>query len=170
VVNEEDLPSDPAILRKEINALIDKMTHRGSLLFTLWLVTNIDKELPPIDELKKLHQTFIRVVDAFRRKQDVAAEDWKMMFRWVGTIGNVPNVSRHLASTVKFYREKAGMTRFQLARKVGISMRTMLKLERGGIKDMSLPRLYQLTGALNCDAGEFMDRIYRLEKEAEKDG
>jgi len=170
MVNEEDLPSDPAILRKEINALLDKMTHRGSLLFTLWLVTNIDKELPPIDELKKLHQTFVRVIDAFREKRDVAAEDWKTMFRYVGTIGNMPDVSRHLASSVKFYREKAGMTRFQLARKLGISMRTMLRLERGGIKDMSLPRLHQLTEALDCDAGEFMDRIYRLEKEAEKDG
>jgi len=49
-------------------------------------------------------------------------------------------------------------------------MKTMLALERGGIKDMSLPRLYQLADALEADAREFMDRIYRLERAAEKNG
>jgi DNA-binding XRE family transcriptional regulator len=121
-----------------------------------------------MDELKKLHQVFIRVTDAFRTKKNVSAEDWKMMFKYVGVIGNNLDISRHLASTVKFYRQRAGLTRLQVAKRVGINMKTMLALERGGIKDMSLPRLYQLAVALKVDAGEFIDRIYRLEKAQDK--
>jgi DNA-binding XRE family transcriptional regulator len=163
-------PNDPVTLRKEINAILDKVTNRGSLLFFQWLIMNIDRELPPPDELKKLHQVFIRVVDAFKHRRRVEAEDWQLMFRYVGVIGNNLDISRHLAATVKFYRQKAGLTRLQLAKKLSISLRTVLALERGGIKDMSLPRLWQLADALGVDAGEFMDRIYKLEQAAEKDG
>jgi DNA-binding XRE family transcriptional regulator len=163
-------PSDPVVLRMEISAILDKVTNRGSLLFFHWLIANIDKEMPPPDELKKLHQVFIRVADAFQNKKKIRAEDWKLMFKYVGEIGNNLDISRHLASTVKFYREKAGLTRLQVAKRARINMKTMLALERGGIKDMSLPRLYQLADALKADAGEFMDRIYKLEKAAEKDG
>ncbi len=163
-------PSDPLELRKEILDLLGKVTNRGSLLFFQWLIQNIDKELPSIPELKKLHQTFIRVIDAFQHKKPVSNDDWRMMFKYVGEIGNNLDISRHLASTVKFYREKAGLTRLQVAKRARINMKTMLALERGGIKDMSLPRLYQLADALNADAGEFMGRIYKLEKAVEKNG
>jgi len=163
-------PSDPITLRKEINAILDKVTNRGSLLFFHWLIANIDKEMPPPDELQKLHQVFIRVVDAFQNKKKISAEDWQMMFRYVGEIGNNLDISRHLTTTVKFYRKRAGLTRLQLAKKLRITLRTVLALERGGIKDMSLPRLYQLADALEADAGEFMDRIYRLERAADKHG
>ena len=164
-------PSGPQELRKEILDLLGKVTNRGSLLFSQWLIRNIDnKELPPIPELKKLHQSFVRVTDAIENKRDVSAEDWRMMFRYVGEIGNNLDIFWHLASTVKFYREKAGLTKAQVAKRAKINMRTMLALERGGIKDMSLPRLCQLAEALEVDAGEFMDRIYKLEKAAEKDG
>jgi DNA-binding XRE family transcriptional regulator len=162
-------PSDPVILRKEISAILDKVTNRGSLLFFHWLIANIDKEMPPPDELKKLHQVFIRVADAFQNKKKIKGEDWKLMFRYVGVIGNDLDISRHLASTVKLYRKKAGLTRLQLSKKLGIKLRTVLALERGGIKDLSLPRLWQLADALGVDAGEFMDRIYKLER-AQKDG
>lgn len=161
-MREQDIPNDPITLRKEINAILDKVTNRGSLLFFQWLIQNIDQELPPPDELKKLHEVFIRVADAFRNKTTVKNSDWELMFKYVGEIGKV-DLSRHLASTVKFYREKAGITRPQLAKKLGIKLRTVLALERGGIKDMSLPRLWQLADALHVDAGEFMDRIYKLE-------
>jgi DNA-binding XRE family transcriptional regulator len=157
-------PSDPVTLRKEIGAILDKVTNRGSLLFFHWLIANIDKEMPPPDELKKLHQVFIRVVDAFQNKKKISAEDWRMMFRYVGVIGNDLDISRHLASTVKFYRKKAGLTRLQLSKNLGIKLRTVLALERGGIKDMSLPRLWQLADVLGVDAGAFMDRIYKLER------
>jgi len=163
-------PSDPLELRKEILDLLGKVTNRGSLLFFQWLIQNIDKELPSIPELKKLHQTFIRVIDAFQHKKPVSNDDWRMMFKYVGEIGNNLDISRHLASTVKFYREKAGLTRLQVAKRARINMKTMLALERGGIKDMSLPRLYQRADALNADAGEFMDRIYKLEKAAGENG
>ena len=163
-------PSDPVALRREINAILDKVTNRGSLLFFQWLIVNIDRELPPPDELKKLHQVFVRIADAFKNKTKVSAADWRMMFRYVGVIGNNLDISRHLATTVKFYREKAGLTRLQLAKKLNITLRTVLALERGGIKDMSLPRLWQLADALGVDAGEFMDRIYKLEQAADKDG
>jgi DNA-binding XRE family transcriptional regulator len=163
-------PSDPQELRKEILDLLGKVTNRGSLLFFQWLIQNIDKELPPIPELKKLHQSFIRITDAIKNKRDVTPEDWRMMFRYVGEIGNNLDISRHLASTVKFYREKMGLTKAQVAKRARINMKTMLALERGGIKDMTLPRLYQLADALNVDAGEFMDQIYKLERAAQKDG
>ncbi len=159
-------PSDPLELRKEILDLLGKVTNRGSLLFFQWLIQNIDKELPSIPELKKLH----RVIDAFQHKNPVSNDDWRMMFKYVGEIGNNLDISRHLASTVKFYREKAGLTRLQVAKRARISVKTMLALERGGIKDMALPRLYQLADALEADAREFMDRIYRLERAAEKNG
>lgn len=156
-------PNDPITLRKEISAILDKITNRGSLLFCLWLVRNIEEKLPPPDELKKLHQVFIRVADAFKYKKKVSTADWKMMLKFVGEIGQV-DLSRHLASTVKFYREKSKLTRLQLAKKLGIRVKTVLALERGSIKDMSLPRLYQLADALNVDEDKFMDRIYELEK------
>jgi len=160
---------DPEVLRREISAMLSKITDRGSLLFCLWLVRNIDKELPPPDELKKLHAVFIRVTDAFKNKKNVSNDDWRMMFKYVGEIGNNLDISRHLATTVKFYRKRAGLTRLQLAKKLRITLRTVLALERGGIRDMSLPRLWQLADALGVDAGEFMDRIYKLER-AQKDG
>ena len=124
---------------------------------------NVNEKLPPLDELKKLHEVFIRVADAFKNKKKFRTADWKMMLKYVGEIGQV-DISHHLASTVKCYRERAKLTRLQLAKKVGIRVKTVLALERGGIKDMSLARLYQLADALNVDAGEFMDRIYELEK------
>jgi hypothetical protein len=37
-------PSDPDTLRKEINVILDKVTDRGSLLFCLWLVRNVDQD------------------------------------------------------------------------------------------------------------------------------
>jgi DNA-binding XRE family transcriptional regulator len=143
-------PSDPEVLRREILGLLGKVTNRGSLLFFRWLIRNIgNKELPPIPELKKLHQSFIRITDAIENKRDVTSEDWRMMFRYVGEIGDNLDIFWHLASTVKFYREKAGLTKAQVAKRARINVKTMLALERGGIKDMSLSRLYQLAGALN---------------------
>lgn len=82
------------------------------------------------------------------------------------------NKSRPLylrSSTVKFYRQRAGLTRLQVAKRAGINMNTMLALERGGINDISLPRLYQLSEALEVDTGEFVDKIYKLEQ-AKNDG
>ncbi len=116
-------PSDPLELRKEILDLLGKVTNRGSLLFFQWLIQNIDKELPSIPELKKLHQTFIRVIDAFQHKNPVSNDDWRMMFKYVGEIGNNLDISRHLASTVKLYREKAGLTRLQVAKRARINMK-----------------------------------------------
>jgi len=95
-------PSDPVTLRKEISAMLEKVTNRGSLLFFHWLIAHIDKEMPPPQELRKLHEVFIRVADVFQNKKKISAEDWRMMFRYVGVIGNDPDISRHLASTVKF--------------------------------------------------------------------
>jgi transcriptional regulator with XRE-family HTH domain len=162
--------NDPLVLRREISAILDKVTDRGSLLFFHWLIANIHKneELPPPEELKKLHGVFIRVVEAFRTKKKISPSDWELMSRWVGTIGNDVDISRHLASTVKFYRKKAALTRLQLAKTLRISLKTVLALERRRIKDMSLPRLFQLAHALSVDAGEFMDRIYKLEQAAGK--
>jgi hypothetical protein len=158
------MKEDAAALRSEIRALLDKMTDRGSLLYFSWLVQLIakDEKLPPPEVLKKLHGVFVRVTAAFRTRRKISTDDWEMMFKYVGVLGNDLDVSRPLALTVKFYREKAGLTRLQLAKKLKLPVRLILKLERGGIKDLSLPRLYELADALKVDAGEFMDRIYKL--------
>lgn len=159
------MEENTAALRSEIRALLDKVTGRGSLLYFSWLVRLIamDEKLPPPEVLKKLHGVFVRVTEALRTRRNISRDDWKMLFRYVGVLGNDLDVSRALALTVKFYREKAGLTRLQLAKKLKLPVRMILKLERGGIKDLSLPRLYQLADALSVDAGEFVDRVYKLE-------
>ncbi len=156
--------NDSEVLRKEIGAVLDKVTNRGSLLFFQWLITNISKneKLPPPDELKKLHGAFTRVVDAFQQTKRISADDWNLMFKYVGEIGKI-DISRHLAAAVKFYRKKAGMTRLQLAKKCGLKLKTVLALERGGIKDMTLPWVYQLADGLGVEAGEFTDKIMKFE-------
>lgn len=78
--------SDPEILRKEIDAILDKVKNRGSLLFFHWLITKIskDEQLPPVEELKKLHRAFISVVEFFSDKRTrIEPADWNLMAKYV---------------------------------------------------------------------------------------
>ena len=43
-------------------------------------------------------------------------------------------------------------------------LRAILQLERGQVKDMTLPRLQQLADGLGVELGEFMDKVAELEK------
>jgi DNA-binding XRE family transcriptional regulator len=155
----------PEVLRKEIGAVLDKVTNRGSLLFFQWLLTNIskDEKLPAPDELKKLHGAFVRVIEAFQTGKKVSVPDWEVMFKYVGGIGKI-EIARSIAGAVKFYRSRAGLTRLQLANRCRLRITTINALERGQIKDMTLPWVYQLADGLGVDAGEFTDKIMELEK------
>jgi hypothetical protein len=155
--------NDEAV-RAELKAIIAKVNDRGSLIFTKWLLTRISKNqpIPPIDEVKALHDAFVRVAAAFRAHRKVKAADLDLVNRWIG-IEDV-QIARPLADTTKFYRAKKKMTRVELSRRCRFPLRAILQLERGQVKDMTLPRLQQLADGLGVELGEFMDKVAELEK------
>ncbi len=57
---------DPEVLRKEISAVLEKVTDRGSLLFFHWILRRISNNdpLPADEELKALHRAFVRITAA----------------------------------------------------------------------------------------------------------
>jgi hypothetical protein len=56
------------------------------------------------------------------------------------------------------------MTRVELSRRCRFPLRAILQLERGQVKDMTLPRLQQLADGLGVELGEFMDKVAEFEK------
>jgi DNA-binding Xre family transcriptional regulator len=159
---------DDEAVRAELKAIIAKVDDRGSLLFTKWLLTRISKNqpLPPIDEVKALHDAFVRVAAAFRAHRKVKAADLDLVNRWIG-IEDV-QIARPLADTTKFYRAKKKMTRVELSRRCRFPLRAILQLERGQVKDITLPRLQQLADGLGVELGEFMDKVAELEKSSKR--
>ena len=155
---------DDEAVRAELKAIIAKVDDRGSLLFTKWLLTRISKNqpIPPINEVKALHDAFVRVAAAFRAHRKVKAADLDLVNRWIG-IEDV-QIARPLADTTKFYRAKKKMTRVELSRRCRFPLRAILQLERGQVKDMTLPRLQQLADGLGVELGEFMDKVAEFEK------
>jgi len=158
----EDL--DDEAVRAELKAIITKVDDRGSLLFTKWLLTRISKNqpIPPIDEVKALHDAFVRVAAAFRAHRKVKAADLDLVNRWIG-VEDV-EIARPLADATKFYRAQKKMTRVELSRRCRFPLRAILQLERGQVKDMTLPRLQQLADGLGVELGEFMDKVAEFEK------
>jgi transcriptional regulator with XRE-family HTH domain len=82
--------------------------------------------------------------------------------RWIG-VEDV-EIARPLADATKFYRAKKKMTRVELSRRCRFPLRAVLQLERGQVKDMTLPRLQQLADGLGVELGEFMDKVAEFEK------
>lgn len=156
-------PDDEAV-RAELKAIIAKVDDRGSLLFTKWLLTRISKNqpIPPIDEVKALHDAFVRVAAGFRAHRKVKAADLVLVDRWIG-VEDV-EIARPLADATKFYRAQKKMTRIELSRRCRFPLRAILQLERGQVKDMTLPRLQQLADGLGVELGEFMDKVAEFEK------
>jgi hypothetical protein len=54
---------DDQSIRTEIKAAIARVEDRGSLLFIKWLLTRISNDLPvpPKEEVKAVHDAFVRV-------------------------------------------------------------------------------------------------------------
>ena len=155
---------DDEAVRAELKAIIAKVDDRGSLLFTKWLLTRISKNqpIPPIDEVKALHDAFVRVATAFRAHRKVKAADLDLVNRWIA-VQDV-EIARPLADATKFYRAQKKMTRVELSRRCRFPLRAILQLERGQVKDMTLPRLQQLADGLGVELGEFMDKVAEFEK------
>jgi DNA-binding Xre family transcriptional regulator len=157
-------PDNPEVLRQEINAILDKVNDRGSLLFFQWLLKRITKNepLPPSEELRKLHGAFVRVAEGFSdRSKDIDRADLDLVVKDVGTGG--VQIARPSGMTVKFYREQRDLTRLALSKRCRMPVRAITALERGQLKDMSLPRLEQLAKGLGVSPGDFITKIMEFE-------
>jgi DNA-binding XRE family transcriptional regulator len=154
---------DPEVLRREIRAMLEKVTDRGSLIFYQWLVTRVmsNSPIPGDEELKALHQAFVRVQAAFRAKKAPTREDMELVGKW--TDGDAFNMGRALGRAVKFFREKRGMTRLQLAKKAGLPLNAILAIERGKVFDLS-PVVNNLTKGLGVEPAELTDKLLDFEK------
>ncbi len=154
---------DPEVLRREIRAMLEKVTDRGSLIFYQWLVTHVmsNSPIPGDEELKALHQAFIRVQAAFRAKKAPTREDMELVGKW--TDGDAFKMGRALGRAVKLFREKRGMTRLQLAKKAGLPLNAILAIERGKVFDLS-PVVNNLTKGLGVEAVELTDKLLDFEK------
>ncbi len=156
-------PDDPEVLKKEILALLDKVDDRGSLLFFQWLLRRIFAKypIPGDDELRALHQAFIRIQAAFRAKKKPNPEDMELASKW--TEGDEGSMGRALGKAVKFFREKRGMSRLELAKKARLPLRLILAIERGKVFDIS-PVITNLTRGLNVEAAELTDKLLDFER------
>jgi len=154
---------DPEVLRREIRAMLEKVTDRGSLIFYQWLVTHVmsNSPIPGDEELKALHQSFVRVQAAFRAKKAPTRDDMELVGKW--TDGDAFNMGRALGRAVKFFREKRGMTRLQLAKKAGLPLNAILAIERGKVFDLS-PVVSNLTKGLGVEVAELTDKLLDFEK------
>jgi hypothetical protein len=156
---------NPEVLRQEIRAILDRVNDRGSLLYFHWLLDRImqNEPLPPIEELKKLHGAFVRVAEAFRdKRKEINRADFELVVKYVSTGG--VDIARPLGMAVKFYREERGLTRLQLSKRCRVPLRAIIALERGQVKDLSIPRFEQLAKGLGVDPGELISKVMDFEK------
>lgn len=156
-------PDDPEVLRKEILIMLDKVSDRGSLLFFQWLLRRIyaSYPIPGDEELRAVHQAFIRMQAAFRAKRKPSVEDVELLTKW--TQGDDSSMGRAFGRAVRFFREKRGMSRLQLAKKSRLPLRAILAIERGRVFNIS-PVMPNLTKGLSVEAGELTDKLLDFEK------
>jgi hypothetical protein len=154
---------DPEVLRREIRTMLEKVTDRGSLIFFQWMVRRVlaNYPIPGDEELRALHQAFIRMYAAFLAKKRPTKEDMELVAKW--TEGDAESMGRALGRAVKFFREKRGMSRMQLAKKARLPMRVILAIERGRVFDLS-PVIDNLTMGLCVEAGELTGKLLDFEK------
>jgi hypothetical protein len=159
---------DDQSIRAEIKAAIARVEDRGSLLFIRWLLTRISKDLsmPAEEEAKALHDAFVRVASALRERRKIKVADLSLVNRWLG-VENV-EIAKPLAEAIKFYRAQKKISRLELSKRCKFPLRAILQLERGLVKDMTLPRVQQLVNGLSVELDEFMDKVAELEKASEK--
>ena len=156
---------NPKVLRQEIRKMLAQVDDRDLLLFLLWTVRRISKNqpLPAVDEIKPLRDAFLRVAKAIRERRKAQTADIDLVMKWIGS--DVVNLARPLARTVRFYRELAGLTRLQLSKRCKFPLRSILAMERGQVKDLTLLRLQRLADGVGVHLGEFMDKIAEFEHE-----
>ncbi len=156
-------PDDPEVLRKEILIMLDKVSDRGSLLFFQWLLRRIyaNAPIPGDEELRALHQAFMRMQSAFRAKKTPTPEDMELVGKW--TDGDASSIGRALGKAVKFFREQRGMSRLALSKKARLPLRAILAIERGRVFDIS-PIMLNLTKGLGIEPGELTDKLLDFEK------
>lgn len=155
---------DPEVLRREIRTMLEKVTDRGSLIFFQWLIGRISANdpLPGDEELKTLHQAFMRLKAAFRAKKKPTKEDMELVGKW--TDGDAFRMGKALGQAVKFFREKRGMSRLQLAKKSRLPLRAIIAIERGKVFNLQ-PVVNKLTQGLSVEAGELTDKLLDFEKD-----
>ena len=66
--------------------------------------------------------------------------------------------SKTLASNIKKYRQKAGLSQDQLARKAGIPYSTFLKIESGYTTNPSIQAVQSIAEALGVSIDELVGR------------
>ena len=156
---------NPEALREEIRKIVADVQDRDLLLFLLWTMRRISKNqpLPPLDEMKLLRDAFIRVAKAIRERKKAKNADIDLVLKWIGS--DAIDLARPLARAVKFYREQIGLSRLQLSKRCKFPLRTILAIERGRVKDLTLPRLQRLADGVDVHLGEFMDKIAEFERE-----
>jgi len=156
---------NPEILRAEIKEMLAKVEDSDLLLFILWSVRRISKNqpLPPPEEIKSLRDAFVRVAKALREQKKAKTADLDLMMKWIGS--DDVELARPLAKAVKFYREQKKLSRLELSKRCKFPLRAILAIERGQVKDMTLPRLRQLADALGVGLGELMDKITEFEND-----
>ncbi len=150
---------DPEVLRKEILAVLEKVTDRGSLLFFHWILRKISNNdpLPADEELKALHRAFVRITAAFAERRRPHADDLALVNKWI--VIDKAATARAVGKTVQFFRERAGMSRLTLSKKSGLPLRLILALERGMGPDISVSILPHLVRTLGTDVDEFGRKV-----------
>ena len=156
---------NPEVLREEIRKIVAEVQDRDLLLFLLWTMRRISKNqpLPPPDEIKALRDAFISVAKAIRERKKAKNVYIALVLKWIGA--DAVDLARPLAKTVKFYREHMGLSRLQLSKRCKFPLRAVLAIERGRVKDLTLPRLQRLADGLDVHLGEFMDKVVEFKRE-----
>jgi hypothetical protein len=151
--------NSPEVVRAEINDLIDKIPDRETLTFVLWMVRKIavSEELPPLEQVPALRDAFIRMMHALRDKKKISHEDLTLVLRYTDSSGL--DIRRELAATVHYLREAKGLTRREVSRRSGFSVRWLIALERGRIANLSLSEFARLSKGLGLDTVGLMKAL-----------
>lgn len=147
-------------LRRQIADVLGKVGERGSLLYVLWLLERImqDGPLPPAEELRALHGAFVRLSKCFRAGgKGIDSEDLALVVKHISA--DRMEIARPLGMAVRFHREQRKLSRLELSKRCRMPVRAILALERGQVKDMSLPSFERLATGLGVDAGELMGTV-----------
>ena len=157
---------DREALRREIGAMLDTITDRGSLLFARWLLLRVlnDEPVPPDADMRKLRGAFVRIVEALRDgSKEVDPADWALVAKYASA-GETRN-GRPLGLAVKFYRTRKKLTRLELSKRCRMSVRAILALERGQVEDISIPRFADLALGLGIRPTELLGKVMEYLRE-----
>jgi hypothetical protein len=160
-----DESDNPEVLCEQIKKMVAEVQDRDLFLFLLWTMRRISKNqpVPPPDEIKPLRDACIRVAKAIRERKKAKNVDIDLVLKWIGS--DAVDLARALGKTVKFYREQMRLSRLQLSKRCKLPLRAKLEIERGRVKDLTLPRLQRLADGADVHLGEFMDKLAEFERE-----